>query len=306
MRSDFNRVLTEDPRRGSDWKFRQYRRAKGNATFDDQFSGGKESMMAARRRAGGSRKSFGDLLGPLKGWVRQQVGRKWDDTYSEVCALFDRRRVIHDHVHQHLFNDFIDINTRLIDDKVCVYGGHFFGWTDVNGVKYSRHVFYVHPTTGILCSTYKENAPGAKEAAEAAKHAKLAKWFREHDADTHLLFEDGQWMVYTIRDIPALVNEIRRPDHILYFDWAKMTEGERAREGVIFRIRPAYNPLRTRGAFSGPSSSNRLPRNRYYATRQTAARAILKQHGLLGTAEYIEDGSKLSARAMAKYQQPVL
>ena len=294
MRSDFNRVLTEDPRRGSDWKFRQYRRAKGNATFDDQFSGGKESMMAARRRAGGRRKSFGDLLGPLKGWVRQQVGRKWDDVYSEVCALFDRRRVIHDHVHQHLFNDFVEIDTRLIDDKVCVYGGHFFGWIDVDVDEYRRHTFYVHPTTGILCSSYKENAPGAKEAAEAAIHAKQTKHFREHDVNTHLFFEDGRWMVYTMRDIPALVSEFRCPPHIHYSDWNKMIAVDRARDGIIVRVRPAYKPLR--------KSNWWLPRTKYYETRHTCGRAILKQHGLLGTAEYIENGSKLSTRAMAKYQ----
>ena len=33
------------------------------------------------------RKGLTDLLGPLKRWLLSQVGRPWNDAYSEACAV---------------------------------------------------------------------------------------------------------------------------------------------------------------------------------------------------------------------------
>ena len=66
MREDFHRVLTTDPRRGSRLRFTEVRRSKNNATFDEEFSGGKESMKTQRRRTFQQRKTFGDHIQPLR------------------------------------------------------------------------------------------------------------------------------------------------------------------------------------------------------------------------------------------------
>lgn len=308
MRDDFNRVLTEDPRRGSRWKFREYRRAKANAIFDDEFSGGKESMMKRRRLAGGERKNFGDLLGPLEGWVRKQVGKKWNDVYSEVCALFDRRSQIKDHVHQHILGDFVERNTKLIDGKVCVLN-RWDGWIEVGTTPFGRRRgFYVHPVTGILCTTRKEREPGSAKREQAAKQERLDGVFREHDRNTHLYFEDGAWWVYILADRPAPHLEYRCPTWWRGKDrqrWETMTLAEREREGSPVWVQAKVNEVKAPAVAYGARSwqyRSMAPADRYYFKKHVAGRKLLKVHDLVGTAEYKEDEGALSHREMNKYR----
>lgn len=299
MRNDFNRVLTEDPRRGGQ-KFHDVRRSKGNDVFDDEFSGGKESMMRRRRIAKGERKSFGDHLTPLEGWVRKQVGRKWDDVYSEVCKLFDRRSQIKDHVHQHLIRDFVELNTRFIDGKVCVLS-RWDGWTEISQ-GWRRHVFYVHPVTKILCSTEKQNEPGAAKRKEAAKAEAKAKIFRKHGKD-HLFFVDGVWKLYEIKNRPFKILVYKCPTTISYSAWVKLTSAEQEQVGVPTWESPHYTEVKPPFAFYNFGREYGLASTEYYASVKIAPRKILKQHGLVGTAEYDEAAiPKRSHREMSKYR----
>lgn len=305
MRKDFNRVLTEDPRYGSNKKFREYRNAKGNAVFDEEFSGGKESMMMRRRIAKGERKSFGDHLSPLRGWVAKQVGKKWDDVYSEVCALFDRRSFIKAHVHQHLLRDFVELNTKYIDGKVCTLS-RWNGWREIGSSKYDE--FYVHPVTGILCTAREDKEAGHAAKAEAARAAELAEVFRVHNRNTHLYFENGQWWLYFLTDIPQPYWEYRCPSWWTNAErerWKTMTLTEREREGQLLFVRPAFNPIRP-PAVAAPYGSrawfarSMCPENRYYCAKRVASRKILKGHGLAGTAEFVENTR--THREMSKYR----
>lgn len=306
MRSDFNRVLTEDPRRGSRTKFREYRRAKGNAVFDDEFSGGKESMMKRRRIAKGERKSFGDLLGPLEGWVFKQVGKNWDDVYSEVCRLFDRRSQIKDHVHQHIFRDFVETNTKFIDGKVCVFD-RWNGWVPIE--KRFRRNFYVHPVTGVLCNAEKQGEPGSAKKAEAEKQEHLNRVFRAHNKDAHLYFEGGLWWVYFLADRPQPQLKYVCPlwwSNVERERWETMTLAEREREGQPIWVRAAVNPLQAPAVSYGTrywQARSMCPNDRYYFAKRVASRKILKAHGLVGTAEYKEDEGKRSHREMSKYRK---
>jgi len=307
MRKDFNRVLTEDPRRGSRSKFSQVRRSKLNATFDEEFSGGKESMMTQRRnQKKQNRKTFGDLLTPLEGWVRKQVGKKWDDVYSEVCELFDRRSQIKDHVHQHLFDDYVERNTALIDGKVCIFSS-YDGYKPVTESTWRRRSFYIHPVTGILCDTYKENEPGHSKKLDEAKAAKKAETFREHDRDTHLYFDDGLWYVYHLKNRPVPHIEYRCPNWWRGDDrrrWETMTEAERAREGS-----PVWVKTQPKDEVQAPNIGshwyyrNYCPADRYYCDRRVANRRLLKAHGLVGTATFKPEEGTLSHRERSKYRQ---
>lgn len=304
MRDDFNRVLTEDPRRGSRNKFSQYRRDKGNASFDDEFSGGKESMMKRRRIANGERKTFGDLLGPLEGWVRKQVGRKWNDVYSELCTLFDKRSVIKNHVHEHVFNNFVETNTAMIDGKACVMTYH--GWAEIATVGWMRRRFYVHPATGVLSSADSQNEPGNRERKEREKAEKIHAVFRVHDKNTHLFFVDGLWWAYTLDDVPPPRLEYRcpwwRPTDLAR--WELMTLAEREREGTPVWVN---TNVRTLGVQDpevvriGWRIMSMLPAGKYYSARRVANKKILKKHGLIGTNK-AKDGATPSHREMSKYR----
>jgi len=50
-------------------------------------------------------KNFDDKLGAVHRWVKKQVGKKWDDVYSELSKRFDRRTVAGNHViEDHILN----------------------------------------------------------------------------------------------------------------------------------------------------------------------------------------------------------
>jgi hypothetical protein len=306
MRNDFDKVLTEDPRRGSRAKFRQVRRSKKNASFDGEFSGGKESMMTQRRnQQKQNRKTFGDHLNPLRKFIASQVGKRWNDVYSEICAKFDQRAQLKFHVHQHVFDDFVELNTRLIDGKVCLLN-RWDGWKEV-GTSYSRQDFYVHPVTGALCTSYKENEPGYAAKEAAAKLARQQAVFREHSKDEHLYLENGIWMLYRLADRPAPHIEYRCPiwwTTLERLRWEKMTLAEREREGSPVWVRtPVLEVKAPTVSYGGRYWQTRdmAPTNRYYVSRQVAGRKYLRAHGLVGTATGVP-AKAMSHREASKYR----
>src|SRR5215469_17246972 len=93
MRPDLNKVLTEQPRRGSN-----SRNLKTRATFrdydagrDDRYSLPKRGKLVMHDRELGpwnEDKDFTDRLGPLKRLLESKVGRNWNNIYSEIRRTF--------------------------------------------------------------------------------------------------------------------------------------------------------------------------------------------------------------------------
>jgi hypothetical protein len=93
MRADLHKVLTEQPRRGSDSRnlktrvrFKDY-----DDTREDRYSlpiTGK--MLMGNRDLGphDESKDFTDKLGPHTRWLDSQVGQNWDRLYSEIKQAF--------------------------------------------------------------------------------------------------------------------------------------------------------------------------------------------------------------------------
>ena len=50
------------------------------------------------KRIHGQRKGQRDLLGPLRRWLRAQVGWPWNDVYSEACAVIHPDNYVRVHV----------------------------------------------------------------------------------------------------------------------------------------------------------------------------------------------------------------
>src|ERR1043165_2584502 len=72
------------------------------------------------------RKAFTDLLGPLRRWLRSQVGRPWNDVYSEACAVIKPNSPIRAHVKTHLL-EFVERNTFIHAGKVCILDTSYRG-----------------------------------------------------------------------------------------------------------------------------------------------------------------------------------
>ena len=58
-------------------------------------------ISASYRDYGYSAKWFTDVLGPLKRFLEKNVGRTWNNVYSEMCASLDKRKATGKHIFDH-------------------------------------------------------------------------------------------------------------------------------------------------------------------------------------------------------------
>lgn len=143
MRDDMSKVLVESPRTGRSWASAREgsRRQRRNRVDRD---GESASQRVGMRRDALSRKHFGEHLGPLYRYLRQQIHRPWAKVYGELCAALDRRSVVQAHLFQHIA-DQVDVETVWRDEQVWVRN-----WRGLVPLKESRAELFVHPRTGIL------------------------------------------------------------------------------------------------------------------------------------------------------------
>lgn len=89
MRNDFNKVLTERPRKGHKRKHKEVRKAynsKFNVNYDNDEDGplGGTEHMRRPYQNWDTRKNNTDLWSAIRRFMLSRVGRKWDDVWSEV------------------------------------------------------------------------------------------------------------------------------------------------------------------------------------------------------------------------------
>lgn len=121
------------------------------------------------------RKGLTDLLGPLRRWLRSQVGRPWNDVYSEACAVIKPDSIIRMHVKTHLL-EFVERNACVQGGRVCVlekgYRGR--GIIPITEQRYGWTLFFVHPVSGLL----EELKLPSKEERRLRRRKKQEELFR--------------------------------------------------------------------------------------------------------------------------------
>jgi len=158
MRSDIAKLTTEKERRGSSSCASKKYGGKIHIVhnqehdYEDEFGG----FYSSARHRHQNNKSFSDVLSPIRGALRKNVGRPWDDVYSEFCQFLDRRSVSGIHIFDHLCGRGGEVTTKGLyveDGKVYEYpaGGYFGRRALYYGKGLEVDGFYVHPKTGILC-----------------------------------------------------------------------------------------------------------------------------------------------------------
>jgi hypothetical protein len=174
MRADMGKIITERERGGSSAKSLKTGVVvpwRGHeADYDDQ---PKRAKISARSQYGYNHKEFTDVLSPLMGFIRKQVGRPWNKVYSEMCKILDKGKVTHKHVLDHVFNW---VGRTVIHCKDGIYRepDQVSGFFDDQGkwqITSRAPDFYVHPKTGIL----KRNKVETK-AIRKARYAKPKKF----------------------------------------------------------------------------------------------------------------------------------
>jgi len=142
MRSDMHKVVVERPR----WNpgpGKHGRRANLPDELLPKFEGIKRPHL--------HRKGLTDLLGPLRRWLHSQLGRSWNDVYSEACAVIKPDSVIRAHIKTHLL-EFVERHTFMRDGEVWCFSGRWrVEEMPVQLAGRFRASFYVHPQTGFLC-----------------------------------------------------------------------------------------------------------------------------------------------------------
>lgn len=96
------------------------------------------------------RKWFGEHLGPLKRWLRSNVGRPWDKVYSEASWIMRPDNVVRAHIRFHMFQ-MVERNTFFENGQVWRYldGGKAVRIQRAKGYR-AWPFFYVHPVSGLL------------------------------------------------------------------------------------------------------------------------------------------------------------
>jgi hypothetical protein len=145
MRRDLAKCTTERPRYGSS---RAITKKYGGSVrlnpdrehdYPEEYGGFRSSSRNRQANA----KSFSDLLSPLRGAIRKNIGRPWDKVFGEFCEALDRRGLSGYHIWTHLMWE-VETNTLLGED------GDVYEWPRYGGLPSKVNGFYVHPLSGLL------------------------------------------------------------------------------------------------------------------------------------------------------------
>lgn len=146
MRSDMGRVVIERPRNGSFNKSPKIRHFPGRIDDEGDYDG-LSRLPSSRGKIYGfvpkvPDKTFTDVLGPLRRYLRKNVGRPWDKVYGEAKRVLKAGGWGVEHVLEVHFLGEVDREVYLDENGRLVSCRYRFCWP-VEG-------FYVHPKTGLL------------------------------------------------------------------------------------------------------------------------------------------------------------
>jgi hypothetical protein len=329
MRSDFNKLLTERERLGHTMKFGDYRNAKLNTVLDEDMSGGKESMHARRRNAkggNGGRKSFNENLNPLKNFLRVNAGRPWDKIYSEITQTFDKRKVVNNHILEHLFQ-YVELEVYIIDGKphtLNKWRGHNhaepYSLIETNP-RYPT--YYVDPRDGLMKVPKMGRTRKQRDRDQLAERiADQAKAYRRLDDDNHLILQDGIWWHYVAKNKPAQIAEYRQTpewtlaqniqsSYMLSCAWSALPQELKEKHGKKVMVdAPMPDKIATPDVigfsshnyyYRQPSSKMLIPDTTYFCSKTAASHKMLKQAGVAGM---VPEGEvkTMSHREASKYR----
>jgi len=143
MREDMFKVIVERPRWGS--RSATKSKIRHDKCPDRTHATGHRLVL---ERTGWT-KCLNENLAPLKRYLQAQVGRKWDDVFSDICAHLDTGSTVKMHVRTHI-DDFVMRHVHRDKD------GHLTGhppWGRRGGPAGWHQDLYVDPDDGRLKRT---------------------------------------------------------------------------------------------------------------------------------------------------------
>lgn len=136
MRKDMAKIIVERPRAGGG----RDRRGRAPALED-------LPKREGIKRPHTDRKELNENLAPLVRFLDKNVGRPWNNVYSEISERINVNSAVQAHIKQHLW-DFVEKDVVIVDGKPRKNGHGYLGQGRYAEI-YSQ--FYVHPLHGLLC-----------------------------------------------------------------------------------------------------------------------------------------------------------
>lgn len=177
MRNDLNKVLTERPRVGHKDKHKSVRK-KYKDTFDINDEDGPLGGIEGMKKPYHDRKTPSDLWSCLRRWMGKQVGRPWNDVFSECCRDLSESDDMRAHFMAHVRIEVdeklaIHTNGRLYRPRGPESLSYSFTWEDPDEIPGCNKRFYVDPRDGILKKSPERRWRGWKPKVEQPEHGWL-------------------------------------------------------------------------------------------------------------------------------------
>lgn len=117
MREDFKKLLCERERRNRHWYpepkgLKKARQKDESGDYEDWAPGAKVSMKKDFFGESRKTKELNENLSPLLNFLKANIGRKWDDVYSEIKKACPSEGAVNAHIYQHLFG-FVETNAII-------------------------------------------------------------------------------------------------------------------------------------------------------------------------------------------------
>lgn len=142
MRPDMHKVIVERPRRGSRGPFRRPPGEKHGRVEDLPAA---EGVRRPHQLSGQSRE-LNEHLAPLQRYLRKQVGRPWDNVYSEISRHLAPTSAVKQHVRDHIW-DYVERHVTLgPDGAVYMKPGRF----NRPEAPLAPGTLFIHPVHGLL------------------------------------------------------------------------------------------------------------------------------------------------------------
>jgi hypothetical protein len=140
MRSDMAKVIVERPRYGSFLPSRKkgYRKQLQRTAIEDQLQ---REPMPGRWR--GRERSLNEHLGPMRRFLRSNIGRPWNKVHQELCEHVSFANAVQSHILDHI-DDYVERYVELVNGVPVATSG----WRI--GRRLQPGCLYVCPKTGIL------------------------------------------------------------------------------------------------------------------------------------------------------------
>lgn len=157
MRDDMKKVLTERARVSRREDYRQHRNGLRREIGTDA------ETKRQRMRPYRDRKEFSDLVGPLRRYLEGQVGRPWNDVWSEISKQIDPSSTTGRHLRVHVWG-FVEREVILID------GVPHRSRTSYLGRRYEIDGLYICPESGRLLRHTIRRRPRTKKPVDRIDH----------------------------------------------------------------------------------------------------------------------------------------